>query len=59
MTHNTLSYHDWMLGTGVVILIIIDVIILTVFTIVDRSNLLVSVVESGENSQDLTGVSMN
>lgn len=48
-----------MLATGVVILIIIDIIILTVFTIVDRSNLLVIVVESGENSQDLTGVSMN
>ncbi len=45
-----------MLGIGVLCLIIIDIIILTIYTVVSRHILTVVTVESGENPQDQEGV---
>ena len=50
------TIHDWMLAIGVLILVIIDVTILSVYSIVNRDNLAVVSVVSEENPQDLIGV---
>ena len=47
-----------MLGVGVICLVVVDIIILTVFNIVDRKDLDVLRVVSAENSQNLEGVSI-
>ena len=52
------TIHDWMLSIGVLCLVIVDVVILTIYTVVDRNRLAASSVPSGENAQDLEGVSL-
>ena len=50
--------HDWILALIVLILVGIVIIILTVFMIVDRDNLVAIHVPDLENNQEVVGVSL-
>ena len=52
---NLQAIHDWKLALGVLVLVIIDVTILTIYTIADRNNLLAVSVENRENPENSGG----
>ena len=52
---NLQAIHDWKLALGVLVLVIIDVTILTIYTIADRNSLLAVSVDSIENQEDSRG----
>ena len=51
---------DWMLACGVALLVVIDVVILTVYSIVEgiKGRLTSSKIPNSENTEDLVGVSV-
>ena len=49
------AIHDWKLAIGVLILVIIDVTILTIYTIANRNNLLAVALDDREHPEDSGG----